>query len=503
MVSQGPLEPLFQVRILVRQPIRKRCSPCIAHMEAMTPTVSDQSSPRRGAPRVAVAVLAAGHGTRMKSRSPKHVHPVGGVPLVERIIRAGLGVHPDRMIAVVSPGMAEMPAILGMEGQFETVVQHPPRGTADAVRTALDAAPDVDYLVSLLGDNPLLTTEMVEQLLDHAVATASRVTILTCQLDDAQSYGRIGRNAIGQVTSIVEAKNDAPGERDGRTEINSGIMVLDAAWARAALDRLPIDAVTQEYLLTDLVAMAAGEHTPGESWPIATVEAPAEVSIGVNHRVQQAEADAIVREQVRRRLMMDGVTMIGAETIFIDEGVTIGQDTVLLPGTIILGASRIGSGCRIGPHTVLDHVEIGDNVTVQSSTIEHSRMDDGSDAGPYAHIRGGSVIGEGAHVGNYAELKNTTLGRGAKSGHVSYLGDATIGEHVNIGAGTITANYDGVRKNPTIIEDGAFIGCDTMLIAPITVGAGAKTGAGSVVTKDVAEGSTVVGIPARPIASRK
>jgi bifunctional UDP-N-acetylglucosamine pyrophosphorylase / glucosamine-1-phosphate N-acetyltransferase len=439
----------------------------------------------------------------MKSRSPKHVHPVGGVPLVERIIRAGLAVRPERMLAVVSPGMVEMPAILGMEGQFETVVQDPPRGTADAVRAALAVAPDVDYLVSLLGDNPLLTTEMVEQLLDHAIATASRITILSCQLDDAQSYGRINRNAIGQVTNIVEAKNDAPGERDGRTEINSGIMVLDAGWARGALDRLPVDAVTQEYLLTDLVEMAAAEHTPGESWPIATVEAPPEVSIGVNNRVQQAEADAIVRDQVRRRLMMDGVTMIGAETIFIDEDVTIGQDTVLLPGTIILGTSRIGSGCRIGPNTVLDHVEIGDNVTVQSSTIEHSRMEDGSDAGPYAHIRGGSVIGEGAHVGNYAELKNTVFGRGAKSGHVSYLGDATIGERVNIGAGSITANYDGVRKNQTIIEDGAFIGCDTMMIAPLTIGAGAKTGAGSVVTKDVAEGSTVVGIPARPIGSRK
>ncbi len=476
---------------------------CIAQMEAMTPTVRDQSRPRRDTLCVAVAVLAAGPGTRMKSRSPKHIHPVGGVPLVERIIRAGLAVNPDRMLAVVSPGMVEMPAMLDMEGQFETVVQESPRGTADAVRTALKVAPDVDYLVSLLGDNPLLTGEMVEHLLDHAIATGSRVTILTCQLDEAQSYGRINRNAIGQVTNIVEAKNDTPADRAGRTEINSGIMVLEADWAREALERLPLDTVTGEYLLTDLVAMAASEHQPGEPWPIATVEAPMEVSLGVNNRVQQAEADAIVRDQVRRKHMLAGVTMIGPETIFIDEDVEIGHDTVLLPGTILLRGTRIGIGCRIGPHAVLDKAEIGDHVTIRSSTIEHSRMESSSDAGPYAHIRGGSVIGEGVHIGNFAELKNTSMGRDAKSGHFSYLGDATVGQGANIGAGTITANYDGEKKNRTTIGDGAFVGSDTILVAPVTVAEGARTGAGSVVTKDVAPGATVVGIPARPIASRR
>ncbi len=476
---------------------------CIAQMEAMTPTVRAQSRSPRDASRVAVAVLAAGHGTRMKSRSPKHVHPVGGVPLVQRIIRAGLAVNPERLLAVVSPGMVELPAMLGMEGEFETVVQDPPRGTADAVRTALDAALDVDYLVSLLGDNPLLTGDMVRDLQEHAVDTGARLTILTCVLDDAQTYGRITRNGERNVTGIVEAKNDDPATREGRVEINSGIMVLEAAWAREALGRLPLDPVTGEYLLTDLVAMAASEHQSGEPWPIATVEAPMEVSLGVNNRVQQAEADAIVREQVRRRHMLAGVTMVGPETIFIDEDVEIGHDTVLLPGTILLGATRIGAGCRIGPHTVLDHAEIGDHVTIRSSTIEYSRMEAGSDAGPYAHIRGGSVIGEGVHIGNFAELKNTSMGRDAKSGHFSYLGDATVGHGVNIGAGTITANYDGEKKNPTTIGDGAFVGSDTILVAPVTVAEGARTGAGSVVTKDVAPGTTVVGIPARPIASRK
>lgn len=472
-------------------------------MEAMTPTVKEHNSPVRETPRVAVAVLAAGHGTRMKSRSPKHIHPVGGVPLVQRIIRAGMAIDPEWLLTVVSPGMVEMPKILGMEGEFQTVVQDPPKGTADAVRTALDAVPEAEYLVSLLGDNPLLTGDMVRDLLDRAIATRARLTLLTCHLDDAQSYGRINRNDVGQVTSIVEAKNDHADKRIGRTEINSGIMVLEAAWAREAIGRLPLDQATGEYLLTDLVAMAAAEHTPGESWPITTVEAPQTVSIGINNRVQQAEADAIVRDEVRRRLMTEGVTMIGPETIFIDEQVQVGPDTVLLPGTILLGETVIGSGCRIGPNAVLDNAKIGNNVTIRSSTIEFSTMEDNSDAGPYAHIRGGSVVGENAHIGNFAELKNTRMGAGAKSGHFSYLGDATIGERVNIGAGSITANYDGKQKNATVVEQDAFIGSDTVLVAPVTVAEGAKTGAGSVVTKDVAAGSVVVGIPARPIASRK
>jgi bifunctional UDP-N-acetylglucosamine pyrophosphorylase/glucosamine-1-phosphate N-acetyltransferase len=474
----------------------------IMQMKATTPTVEPQTDTGRDTPRVAVAVLAAGHGTRMKSSSPKHIHPVGGVPLIQRILRAGQAVDPERLLAVVSPGMVEMPALLGMEGEFETVVQDPPRGTADAVRTALSEAGDVQYLVSLLGDNPLLTGEIVRQLLHHALATSARLTILTCRLEDAASYGRIHRNDVGQVVSIIEAKNDAPQHRQGPTEINSGIMVMDAAWARHALDRLPIDAGTQEYLLTDLVAMAAQEHEPGESWPIATVEASFEVSVGVNNRIQQAEADAIVRERVRQQLMLDGVTMIGPETIFIDETVTIGPDTVLLPGTVLLGETVIGRGCRIGPYAVIDNAVIGDNVTIRSSTISHSRMEDGSDAGPYAHIRGGTVIGPNAHVGNYAELKNAALGEGVKSGHVSYLGDVTIGAGTNIGAGTITANYDGKTKNPTVIGNGAFIGSDTVLVAPVNIGHDARTGAGSVVTKDVADGTTVVGVPARPFVPR-
>lgn len=462
----------------------------------------NESGPQSSSPRVVIAVLAAGHGTRMRSSLPKHLHPVGGVPLVERIIRAGLQVDPHRLIAVVSPRMELMPEMLGMDGEFETVVQDPPRGTADAVHTALRAAPDADYLVSLLGDNPLLTGEMVQDLLGRAKNAAAPITLLTCHLPDAQSYGRIDRDEHGRPLRIVEAKNDDPVARIGSTEINSGIMVLDAEWAREALPRLPLDPVTEEYLLTDLVEMASREHIEGDPWPIQTVTAPAEVSLGVNDRVQLAEADAIVRQRVRERLMREGVTLIGPETIFIDEQVEIGRDTTILPGTIISGTTTIGEGCTIGPNAVISHAVVGNGVTIRSSTIERSTLRDGADAGPYAHIRGGSDIGEGAHIGNFAELKNTTFGADAKNGHFSYLGDATIGERVNIGAGTITANFDGVKKNRTEIEADAFVGCDTVLVAPVTVHAGAKTGAGSVVNRDVPANTTVVGVPARQIGKR-
>jgi bifunctional UDP-N-acetylglucosamine pyrophosphorylase / glucosamine-1-phosphate N-acetyltransferase len=465
--------------------------------------VTDQSDSSREPISIAVAILAAGHGTRMNSVTPKHVHPVGGVPIVQRLIHAAQAIQPDHIGVVVSPSMMDLPERLGMIGEFQPVEMEVPTGTAHAVLKAIEALPDVDYIVSLLGDSPLLTGETVQTLVNHAVNTKTILTILTCEMDDASTYGRIDRDEQGRPTAIIEVKNDDPARRTGRTEINSGIMVLRRDWALDAIRRLPRDEGTGEYLLTDLVTIAAAEATEDSVWPVDTVQGPFEVSVGINTRAQQAEADSIVRELVRERHFTAGVSMVGPETIFIDESVRIGHDTTLLPGTILMGDTTIGSGCVIGPYAVLIDAEVEDNVTIRTSTVENSIIRRGADAGPYSHIRRGSDVGENVHIGNYVELKNTTMAPGSKSGHFSYLGDAYIGERSNIGAGSITANYDGERKHHTEIGEDVFVGCDSILVAPITIESTARTGAGSVVTKDVTAGQTVVGIPARPIKSSK
>lgn len=464
--------------------------------------MTSQSDEHRQPVSVAVAVLAAGHGTRMKSAHPKHIHPVAGIPIVERIVRAAQHIDPDHICVVVSPVMIDLPSRLGMDGEFGTTVMEVPTGTAHAVLAAIEAVPEVDYIISLLGDNPLLTGEMIQDLLDRAIMTDATVTVLSCILPDAEKYGRIDRNDDGNVTSIVEAKNDDPAKRIGETEINSGIMVLKRDWALKAIPTLTLDPGVGEYILTDLVSLAASEHQEGHPWPVQAVPGDVNVSVGINHRVQQAEADAIVRKQMRGKHMLDGVSMVGPETIFIDESVEIGQDTTLLPGTILMGKTIIGTGCTVGPYAVLTDAKVGDNVTIRNSTVESSTICSNTDVGPYAHIRGESHVGEHVHIGSYAELKNARLDTGVKSGHFSYLGDVHIGENTNIGAGTITANFDGVNKNHTEIGKDVFIGSDTILVAPVEVEEGARTGAGSVVTKPVKSGQTVVGIPARPIAPR-
>lgn len=472
------------------------------HSKERSPIVTLQSDSQREPVSIAVAILAAGHGTRMKSASAKHVHPVAGVPIVKRIIRAAQHINPDHISVVVSPEMAHMPALLEMEGEFDVAIMDVPTGTAHAVLVAIEALPEVDYVVSLLGDNPLLTGDVIQKLVDEALQHDTTVTLLTCIVPDAASYGRIARDDQGRITAIIEAKNDDPALRVGETEINSGIMVIKRDWAEETIRALPMDPGTGEYILTDLVSIAAAQHVEGERWPVEAVIGHVNVSLGINTRQQQADADGIVRKLMRERHMDAGVSMVGPETIFIDETVTIGRDTMLLPGTILMGNTSIGVGCTIGPYAVLIDATVGDGVTIRSSTIEQSTIASNADAGPYARVRGGSEIGENVHIGNFTELKNARLEPGAKSGHFSYLGDVHVGENTNIGAGTITANYDGSKKNHTEIGRDVFIGSDTVLVAPLTIEDGGRTGAGSVVTKNVKAGQTVVGIPARPIANK-
>lgn len=460
------------------------------------PHASPEPASAAARPDVAVAVLAAGHGTRMRSETPKHLHRVAGVPIVERVIRAGVGAGAGRTLVMVGSNLADLEDHIGA-GDYELVVQGPPKGTADSVRQALERAPGIRWMISLLGDNPLLTPEIVMDLLARAEATGSRVTLLTCVVPDAASYGRIERDDARRVRRIVERKNDDAGCRRGPTEINSGVMVLDAEWARRELATLPVDSVTGEQLLTDLVEIAVGQAADGDRWPVDAHVADESVSLGVNDRGELAAADVRARQQKRERLMAAGVSFIGGETSFIDEDVEIGPDTVIHPYTILRGATRIGSGCEIGPSAVLTDARVGDGVTIRQSTITDSEVGDRSDVGPYAHLRKGCRIGAGVHVGSYVEMKNATLADGAKCGHVSYLGDVAVGAEANIGAGTIVANYDGVGKHPTVIGDGAFIGSDSVLVAPVTIGQRARTGAGSVVTRDVPDDTTVLGVPAR------
>ena len=439
----------------------------------------------------------------MASALPKPLHPVAGLPMVSHVLRAGAAARPVVTVLVVGEETRDLAAWLELTDAVTPVLQHPPRGTGDALRAALPAIPEVGWLVVLFADHPLLTSQAVADLLAGARAARARVTILSARLPDPLGYGRIERDGAGRPVRIVERKDDAPERRVGPTEINSGMMALDAAWTREAVARLTPSPATGELYLTELVALAVADGAGGDgAWPVATVEGEPAVALGINDRAELAAADAVARERIRQRLLAGGVSLVGPETIFVDEGVEVGPDTTLLPFSCLRAGTTIGARCEIGPHATVARSRLGDEIVVQASTVEDSTIADGADVGPYAHLRGGTEIGPRVHVGNYAELKNARLAEAVKVGHFSYLGDATVGAGTNIGAGTVTANFDGERKHATTIGAGAFIGSDTILRAPVRVGDGARTGAASVVTRDVPDGAMVVGIPARVTPAR-
>jgi bifunctional UDP-N-acetylglucosamine pyrophosphorylase/glucosamine-1-phosphate N-acetyltransferase len=297
------------------------------------------------------------------------------------------------------------------------------------------------------------------------------------------------------MTRIVEKASDS--ERTGTYEANSGMMAIDATWARARLREL-VPSPKGEYYVTDLVELAA--HEGGDPWPLMAVSESPEFLWGINDRVELAHAESLLLNRIRQEHMVSGVTIRLPETVTIEAGVSIGRDTVIEPGTTVGRGTVIGEGCTIGPHSIIEASTIGDGVRIVASTVERSRIGDRSDIGPYSHLRPGADIAADVHIGNFVEIKQSRIASGVRIGHVSYLGDAEVGERSNIGAGTITANYDGVSKHQTRIGANVLLGSDTMLVAPLTIGDGARTGAGSVVTHDVDPGQTVVGVPARPRA---
>lgn len=439
-------------------------------------------------PDVHVVVLAAGKGTRMKSEVPKVLHLAAGLPLVEHVVRTAGALDPASIVVIVGHGSLQVQHALGIRMGLSFALQEPQLGTGHAL---LQAEPLLagrnGTLVLLSGDVPLLRAGTVRTLVRTHVDAAAAATVVTSIVDRPDGYGRIVREG-GRIASIVEHKDASPAEREIR-EINSGIYAFDLAPLFGALKEIGAANAQGEYYLPDLVRIYRARGLKVET---LVVEDQREI-LGVNSRKELADVAAILRMTKNEELMASGVTIVDPSSAFIGPDVTIGPDTIIEPGVYLEGHTRIGSRCRINSGVRIVDSVLDDDVVVNNfCVITQSRVERGARVGPFAHVRPESTIGEEAHVGNFVELKKTVLGHGSKASHLTYLGDSTIGERVNVGAGTITCNYDGVRKNQTTIEDEAFIGSDTQLIAPVRVGKGAYVAAGSSITDDVPAGALAI-----------
>ena len=443
------------------------------------------------AARTAVAIMAAGKGTRLKSKHPKVLHEVGGKPLLAHVIAAAKQVVPPADIYVIVGHEAEQvrQAVEGTGVQF--VIQEPQRGTGHALMCARHALAGYDQVIVLSGDAPLISANTISKLRDFHQQKKAAMTILSAQLADPTGYGRIIRKGSksDDVSAIVEEKSCAPAQRKIR-EINSGFYAFSIRPLFANIERLKTDNPHAEYYLTDMaqVLRKAGERV------VAIQTENASEILGSNTRAELVQLDQQMRREKCLQLMAAGATIFYPHTCVIDSDVEVGADTVIEPFVQILGHSRIGADCRVRSYSVIHNSQIGDGVLIRPGCV----LDDATVAkraiiGPYSHLRPGSEIGEGAHVGNFVETKKVRLGRGSKANHLTYLGDAEIGEGVNIGAGTITCNYDGVHKHKTVIEDGVFVGSDSTLVAPLTLRTGSYVGAGSCITDDVPAESLAIG----------
>jgi len=439
-------------------------------------------------------VLAAGLGTRMRSSTPKVLHPLCGRPMLAYVLDAwSRAAGPDAAppVVVYSPPTAAVSEAL--DGRATFALQDEPRGTGDALRAALAAVPDdTTEIVVLSGDVPLVGGGDLEAILEARREDDAAMALASVYAADPALLGRVVRGEFGTVERIVEAKDATPDELEG-TEINAGLYAFDAGWVRRRIATLTPSGVTGELYLTDLVRLARED---GRIVAAVAFEDDGRFD-GINDRSQLAQAEWALRVRLNESHMAAGVTMRDPSTVYLDWDVVLAEDVVLEPGVILRGRTTVGQGTVIGAGTQLIDSTVGRGCRVWASIVESSRIEDAASVGPFSHLRPGSTVGQGAEVGNYAELKNATLGAGSKQHHMSYLGDAEIGERANIGAGTITANYDGTRKHRTTIGAGAFLGVDTMIVAPRDIGAGARTGAGAVVTRDVPAGKLAVGVPAR------
>lgn len=452
-----------------------------------------------------VMILAAGLGTRMKSKRAKVLHELAGLPLIAHVIRAAFELAPEAIYTIVGHQSDEVEravrdAALRLiergataRPELRFAQQSEQRGTGHAVMAARNLLEGkTGSLIIIAGDGPMIKGETLGVLADTHRAEANDATVLTVRMEDPTGYGRIVRDTDGRFLRCVEQKDCSP-EEAALNEVNVSIYCFEIPSLLSALDHLTTDNAQREYYITDAprVMLAQGKRVGLVCHPVA------EEVMSINNRVELAELERRLREKKIRELMLAGVTIIDPATVYVHQDVEIGPDTVIYPQVIIEGASRIGSNCTVQSWTRLRNVETGDGVTIRNScVIEDARIHDNVTVGPFARLRMGAVLEEESVIGNFVEVKKSRIGRGTKAQHLAYLGDATLGDKVNIGAGTITCNYDGVKKHETHIEDNVKIGSDTMLVAPVRVGRGSVTGAGAVVTKDIPEDSLAVGVPA-------
>lgn len=433
---------------------------------------------------LAVAILAAGKGTRMRSRMPKVLHPLGGRTLIENVLASLDQVEASRQLAIVGYGADDVRAALVHVDQLEFIEQTEQLGTGHAVQQVMPALESFQgNLLVLNGDVPLLRPETIAQLVKTHEDNQNAATILTAQFADPTGYGRVFCSDDQIVSEIIEHRDCSPEQRQNK-RINAGIYCFSWSKLMEVLPHLSADNDQGEYYLTDVVK----DLSPVMAMDVEDIE---EIS-GINNRQQLAAAANVLQQRIKNELMLSGVTLINPASITIDATATVEPDVVIEPETHLRGTTVISSGCHIGPGTLIENSTIGANTTVRYSVISDSSVSAQGKIGPYAHLRGQATIGDGCRIGNFVEVKQTQVGNNTNAAHLSYLGNATLGNKVNIGAGTITANYDGVNKHPTTIGDGTKTGSNSVLVAPVTLGENVTVGAGAVVTKDVDDNSLVV-----------
>jgi bifunctional UDP-N-acetylglucosamine pyrophosphorylase/glucosamine-1-phosphate N-acetyltransferase len=443
--------------------------------------------------KVTSVLLVAGQGTRMKSDLPKVLHPLCGRSMLWHVMEALQAVTTEKPVVVVGHGADEVTAYLGESAQ--TVLQEPQLGTGHAAMQAESRLKgETDMVIVTYADMPLLRGETFKQLVETQRLNSGPFSLLTVIAEDPRGFGRIVRKADGTVEAIVEEYVATPEQKQIK-ELNVGAYCFNADWLWDALKRIKKNPKKGEYYLTDVVEIAVKDSLPVQ----AVVHDDFVETIGINTRVHLSEAEAAMRQRINRGHMLNGVSIMDPASTYIEAGVQIGKDTVIMPNTYIQGNTIIGERNTIGPNTIIHDTTIGNGCRVLASVLESAVIEDGVDIGPFARLRKGAHLKNHVHMGNFGEVKDSTLHEGVKMGHFSYIGNANIGAHTNIGAGTITANYDGEKKHTTDIGEGVFIGSDTMLVAPLKIGDGARTGAGAIVTKNVPDDTLVVGMPARAI----